>query len=32
MSLLFLVGDISQKSGLINGFALVNAYTNPVLT
>jgi hypothetical protein len=32
MSLLFLAGDITQKSELINGFALVNPITNPVLT
>jgi hypothetical protein len=32
MSLLFLAGDITQKSKLINGFTLVNSYTNPVLT
>jgi hypothetical protein len=32
MSLLFLVGDITHKSELINVFALVNPTTNPVLT
>jgi hypothetical protein len=32
MSLLFLEGDITQKSKIINGFALVNFSENPVVT